>query len=250
MGVNGGEQRKTLAGSNTSCPHIVVASSIRLYREGLAASLARDSRLEAAAIVGLDEALTTVERVRPDAVVLDASTSQGLTLARQLKSADPTLPIVGFGISESAADVIGCAEAGLSGFVGQNGSVDALITVVIDALRGEFHCSPRVTTILCARLARLADHGSRAPSSLTPRELQIAGMVAEGMSNKEIAKGLRIGPTTVKNHVHNILDKLHVRRRAAIAGRVADWTLAVAGPRAQATIETMRAPAEERLAVD
>jgi two-component system nitrate/nitrite response regulator NarL len=75
-------------------------------------------------------------------------------------------------------------------------------------------------------------------------------MVAEGMSNKEIAKGLRIGPTTVKNHVHNILDKLHVRRRAAIAGRVSDWAPAVAGPRSQATTETMRAPAAEGLAVD
>jgi DNA-binding NarL/FixJ family response regulator len=138
-----------------------------------------------------------------------------------LKCADSGLPVIGFGISESATDVIGCAEAGLAGFIDQTGSVDNLVAAVGDALRGEFKCSPRVTTILCARLARLADHGDRAPASLTPRELEIAGMVAEGLSNKEIAQGLRIGPTTVKNHVHNILDKLNVRRRAAIAVRVA-----------------------------
>jgi DNA-binding NarL/FixJ family response regulator len=188
----------------------------------LAASLTRDGRLHVAAVVSLDEAGEAILRLAPDAVVVDASTSHGLALARQIKCADPTLPVIGFGISESPADVIRCAEAGIAGFIDQNGSVDSLVAVVCDALRGEFHCSPRVSKILCAHVARLADHGSRAPSSLTPREIEIAGLVAEGMSNKEIAKGLHIGPTTVKNHVHNILDKLNVRRRAAIAGRVAD----------------------------
>ena len=203
-------------------PRIVVGSSILLYREGLAASLARDQRLRVLAAVDLSDTAMAVTRMRPDALVLDASTSAGLGVAREMKIAEPSLPIIGFGISESAADVIGCAEAGLAGFIGQDGSVDDLVAAVAGALRGEFKCSPRVTTILCARLARLADRGNHAAASLTPREMEIAGMVAEGLSNKEIAQGLRIGPTTVKNHVHNILDKLNVRRRAAIAVRVAE----------------------------
>lgn len=222
MSVNGGEQRGVVVDRNGRSPHIIISSSIRLYREGLAASLKRDGRLHVVAVVSLDEAEETVLRLAPDALVLDASTSDGLALARQIKCADQTLPVVGFGISESSTDVIRCAEAGIAGFIDQNGSVDSLVAVVCDALRGEFRCSPRVTTILCAHVARLADHENRATSSLTPRELEIAGLVAEGMSNKEIAQGLHIGPTTVKNHVHNILDKLNVRRRAAIAGRVAD----------------------------
>jgi two-component system nitrate/nitrite response regulator NarL len=221
MRVNRGEQLGITKDSGR-CPRVVVASSIRLYREGLAASLARDGGLRVIAVVSLDEVTAAAKRLLPDAIVLDASTADGLSMARQLKCANLDLPVVGFGISESPGDVIGCAEAGLAGFIDQNGSVDSLVTVVCDALRGEFHCSPRVTTILCAHVARLADHGSRTSSSLTPREVEIAGLVAEGMSNKEIAQGLHIGPTTVKNHVHNILDKLNVRRRAAIAGRVAD----------------------------
>lgn len=203
-------------------PRIIVASGILLYREGLAASLSRDGRLEVVAVTDLSETLAASARLEPDAVVVDASTANGLALAKRLKSANPDLPLVGFGISETAADVIGCAEAGLVGFINHNGSIDALVKVVTDALRGEFTCSPRVTSILCARLARLADRSSQAPPSLTPREVEVAGMVAEGLSNKEIAQGLHIGPTTVKNHVHNILDKLNVRRRAAIASRVAD----------------------------
>jgi two-component system, NarL family, nitrate/nitrite response regulator NarL len=222
MSTDGLEQLDASVMRNGSEPRIVVASSIRLYREGLAASLARDGRLQLVAAVDLNEAVHTNAGLRPDAVVLDASTSAGLGVARDLKCADPALPVIGFGISETATDVIGCAEAGLAGFIDQNGSVDNLVAAVRDALKGEFKCSPKVTTILCARLARLAGHGGRSPASLTPRELEIAGMVAEGLSNKEIAQGLRIGPTTVKNHVHNILDKLNVRRRAAIASRVLD----------------------------
>lgn len=222
MSVEGREWSAAGLAHSSGIPRIIVASGILLYREGLAASLARDGRLEVVAVTDLGETLAAAARLEPDAVVLDASTAPGLALAKRLKGADPNLPLVGFGISETAADVIGCAEAGLVGFINHNGSIDELVKVVSDALRGEFTCSPRVTSILCARLARLADRSGRTPTSLTPREVEIAGMVAEGLSNKEIALGLHIGPTTVKNHVHNILDKLKVRRRAAIASRVAD----------------------------
>ena len=222
MSTGARDQLGSLLAHAATGPRIIVASSILLYREGLAASLVRDGRLKVLAAVDLSETVDAAERLRPDAVVVDASTAAGLCIARTMKCEAPALPVLGFGISESAADVISCAEAGLAGFIDQDGSVDNLVTMVGDALRGEFKCSPRVTKILCARLARLADHGGRQPASLTPRELEIAGMVAEGLSNKEIAQGLRIGPTTVKNHVHNILDKLNVRRRAAIAVRVAE----------------------------
>ena len=201
---------------------IIIASSILLYREGLAASVVRDGRLAVIGQTDLNSAPELTYRLSPDALVIDASSGEGLALARHMKAAAPGLPLVGFGITGSSTDVIGCAEAGLAGFIDQESSIDALVKVVADAVRGEFSCSPRVTSILCTRLARLAGRGTPPASSLTPRERQIAGMVAEGLSNKEIAQGLRIGPATVKNHVHNILDKLKVRRRAAIASRVLD----------------------------
>jgi DNA-binding NarL/FixJ family response regulator len=199
---------------------IIVASNIRLYREGLAASVNFDGRLEVVAQTHLAEAPAAAARLDADAIVLDASTADGRELARRARTSNPDLPLVGFGISDSAADVIACAESGLVGFIGQEGSVDALVTAVTDASRGEISCSPKITNILCSRLARLANGGASPETSLTPRELEIAGMIAEGCSNKEIAKGLSIGPATVKNHVHNILDKLHVRRRSAIFGKM------------------------------
>lgn len=73
-----------------------------------------------------------------------------------------------------------------------------------------------MSALLCARVAELATLGQQ-PETLTRREREIAMLVGEGLSNKEIAKDLSIGPSTVKNHVHNILEKLRVRRRSAIA---------------------------------
>jgi len=207
---------------SSALPRVVIAGSILLYREGLAASIASDGRLIVAGRTDLESVAKTVARLRPSAVVLDASTSKGLVAAGELKSSFPDLPLVGFGISGSPHDIIGCAEAGLAGFIDEDSSIDDLVKAVWDAVKGEFSCSPKVTTILCTRLARLAGRGPIATGSLTPREREIAGLVAEGLSNKEIAQGLRIGPATVKNHVHSILDKLNVRRRAAIAGRVAE----------------------------
>lgn len=215
--------------SSISAPsqaQVIVVSSVLLYREGLAASLVADGRLQVVSVTDPNRAIAEVTALRPDAVVFDASGEEALAMARQLKRIDDHLVLVGFGISNSAAHVVACAEAGLAGFIDENGSIDALVQTIVAALRGEFRCSPRVSAILCERLASLAsrDSPAQAPAkfSLTPREREIASLVSEGLSNKEIALDLRIGPATVKNHVHNILDKLGVRRRAAIAAKVTD----------------------------
>jgi len=206
-------------------PTVMIVSPVLLYREGLAASLEANGRLPVISVADPAHATSQATACHPDAVLFDASSEAALELARQLKQLSEQLILVGFGVSESASDVVACAEAGLDGFVDQNGSIDQLVQNVIGALHGEFRCSPRVTAILCERLANLAHANTSRPAavsspSLTPREREIASLVSEGLSNKEIALGLRIGPATVKNHVHNILDKLGVRRRATIAARV------------------------------
>lgn len=207
-------------------PKVMIVSPVLLYREGLAASLSRDRRIEVVATTDPAGAQAEALASAPDAVLLDAASEGALTMARQLKRADHNIVLVGFGISEAAAAAVACVEAGLAGFIDEEGSIDALVNTTLSALRGEFHCSPRMTAHLCERLAALANANTAgllaAAHSLTPRERQIASLVSNGLSNKEIALGLRIGPATVKNHVHNILDKLGVRRRAAIAARVSE----------------------------
>lgn len=198
-------------------PRVVVASPVVLYREGLAASLARDGRLAVIAKAATADVLAAVAAHQPDAVLVDASSDDGLAVVRALHAADPATRIIGFGISGGSCSLLACAEAGCCAFVDSDGTIADLVDAVLGALRGELRCTPRLAAMLCDRLSQRVGDRPAATASLTAREREVAALVVEGRSNKEIAIDLSIGPATVKNHVHNILDKLHVARRAAIA---------------------------------
>src|SRR5439155_827652 len=101
-------------------------------------------------------------------------------------------------------------------------SIDDLVTVIESVARGEAICSPRVAAGLLRRVAALAaGHGGDLPrAQLTNREREIVRLIDNGLSNKEIARALGIEVATVKNHVHNILEKLQVHRRGEAAARV------------------------------
>lgn len=202
-------------------PCVLVVSDVILYREGVARGLELAGRHRVAATSAEDSALATLTCSHVDVVLLDASDVSALHTAQTLRDAHPTLPVVGFGICNDDAS-LACAEAGLRGFVGRNGSIADLIETIDRALTGEVYCSSRLAAMLCDRVALLA-RGERqisTSSPLTPRELEIAELVGEGLSNKEIALQLKIGPATVKNHIHSILEKLAVARRSGIAARL------------------------------
>lgn len=201
-------------------PSVLIVSDVLLYREGLASTLRSDGRLRAVGAVRTDAALVATSAWSPQVILLDVSASGALGLAKSARWVDPAPRVIGFAISTDAA-LIACAEAGLAGFVGSDGSVDEIVAAVDHALRGELVCSPRQVALLRDRLADLAGERSPAGALMTRRQREIARLVADGLSNKEIALDLRIGPATVKNHVHNILDKLGVKRRGAIAAHLA-----------------------------
>ena len=211
------DSTKEISSSLVGGPRVVIASDVLLYREGLDASIRRDGRLQVIDVVHSHDLPDVIVQKHPEVVLLDAAMAHGLTLARTIRLRAPDIRIVGFGISGSTEQLIACAESGLTAFVDSEGSIDELVEAVRGALKGELTCSPQLAALLCERLATLAS--ARDPSSqpLTRREHQVAMLIGEGLSNKEIAIDLKIGAATVKNHVHNILEKLKVRRRTAIA---------------------------------
>jgi two-component system nitrate/nitrite response regulator NarL len=196
-------------------PRVVIVSDVLLYRQGLEASLTRDARVEVVGVVATKDAFEAISMQLPDVVLLDGAATECLALARTLRAQLPKIPLVGFGISGGAERLVDCAQCGLVAFVDSSASAADLANAALGALRGELDCSPEVSALLCERLAHYASVGLE-PESLTRREREIALLIGEGLSNKEIAKDLKIGPSTVKNHVHNILDKLRVRRRSAV----------------------------------
>jgi two-component system, NarL family, nitrate/nitrite response regulator NarL len=229
-------QRATLRGANgrsdSLCPRLVIVSDVLLYRQGLEASLAKDGRVEVVGVTSTDDALPLLSTRLPDIVLIDGGGSECLALARALRSQLPTIRLVGFGISGGAEKLVDCAQCGIAAFVDSNASASDLADAAIAALNGELACSPKVSALLCERLAHYATAGQEA-EGLTRREREIAVLIGEGLSNKEIAKDLKIGPSTVKNHVHNILEKLRVRRRAGIAHQLSAFRWDIRSPAAE-----------------
>src|SRR3954447_18333499 len=202
---------------------VLVVSDVLLYREGLTASLKSEAGLEVIDAISGSGAIAQVQVLAPDIMLLDASLRDSLALAREVRCLTPGVRVVGFGVTMAEGGILACAEAGLAGFVGTDGTVEELVTAIERAMRGELLCPPRIVARLFDRVAELArDYGpaDAAEPVLTRREQQIAQLIREGLSNKEIAAELRIGPATVKRYVHNLLEKFQVQRRSAIAARV------------------------------
>lgn len=198
---------------------VLVISDILLHREGVASGLAALPDVDVVACGPAADALRLLRQHRPRAVLIDVPGPAALALVPRLRSAAAGVALVGFGIGDDDLELAG-AEAGLTGFVGRNGTLADLAAAVVQALAGDLACSPRMAALMCRRLAELAARPAASGGGLSPREAQVARLVADGLSNKEIALALAIGPATVKNHVHNILEKLALRRRSAIAARL------------------------------
>jgi DNA-binding NarL/FixJ family response regulator len=211
---------------------IVVAGDIRLYRDGVAQHLGRDPRFSVVGVADNRAALATVTReMAPEMVIIDMAMHESLVAVRDLMRDMPNASVVALTVPEQEAAVLACAEAGIAAYVLRNGSLEDLTRAIESASLGESIVSPRMAASLMRRVATLA--ADRAPppmmDELTTREREIVALLAEGLSNKQIAGRLNIELATAKNHVHRILEKLHVSRRGEIAARLrrdvraSDW---------------------------
>ena len=206
-------------------PRLLIVSGVRLYREGLAQLIGRNEDFEVVgALATPPESQDEIDRLGADVILLDIATAGSYAAARRLTKTCVVPPVVALGVLDSDAEVIACTEAGAVGYVTREGSLEELVAVVQSAARGELICSPRVAGSLARRLATLAGETAEAQSRsrLSRREREVAALIGEDLSNKEIAMRLSIEVATVKNHVHNLLEKLRVHRRseAASAARV------------------------------
>jgi two-component system nitrate/nitrite response regulator NarL len=210
------------SGASGEPPRVFILSDVRLLREGLAVLLPRAGSVVVVGTGPASEAVELVTKLKPDILLLDANLNDLLDRTQQVRQAASGIKIVAFALDEVDEELIACAEAGACAFVGRDGSYQDLLRAIDDACRGEFSVSPHHTALLLGRIAELAGRGAQQSGSatLTRREREILPLIERGLSNKEIARHLSIGPATIKNHVHNILEKMQLRRRGEIAVRV------------------------------
>ena len=201
---------------------IAIITNIRLYREGLADVLGRQGIEVVGTAAAGPEGVSCVRTSMPDVALLDIAIPDGAPTVRALADSAPGVRVVALGVPETDGPVLACAEAGVAGFVHRDGSLEDLVDTLRRVDRGEVLCSPKIIGSLFRRVAELAAHSLPAVGRLTQRELEILGLIDQGLSNKEIARRLTIELSTVKNHVHSILKKLQVRRRAEAAAWARD----------------------------
>jgi two-component system, NarL family, nitrate/nitrite response regulator NarL len=202
---------------------ILVAIGVRLYREGLSEMLGRHEGFKVVALAAdHNAALEQSYELQPDIVFLDVSMPDGLRLVHELHAVALHAAVVATAVAETDEQIVACAEAGVAGFVTRDQSLAEAVRVLESVACGESPCSPRTAAALLRRVGVLSAQREPPgpPDGLTARESEIAGLIARGRSNKEIARELYIEISTVKNHVHHILEKLGVGGRAEAAARV------------------------------
>jgi two-component system nitrate/nitrite response regulator NarL len=216
----GSDSRKP---SPESMIEVLIVSDVRLYRDGLAQMIARAEFVEVVGTAATArEGLEAVAAISPSVVLVNVAMRDGIPFARAIRTSDPAVKVVALAVPDDEQDVIAWAEAGAAGFVTAEQSLSDLVAAVEGAARGEVSCPPWLAGVLLRRVNALAQRAPREDraSTLTSREFEIAGLIERGLSNREIASELFIEVTTVKNHVHKILEKLSIHRRADVAARI------------------------------
>jgi DNA-binding NarL/FixJ family response regulator len=203
---------------------IAVVHRNRLFRESLAYALSQDSAISLCRhISGLEQIPRNWDGPCPDIVLVEMADVSRTFLMRvsNLRSECPGCRIIMLDVPECDETVLGCIEvAGATGYVMDNGSLEDVFHTIRSAMSGETLCPPRLANLVFSRVSELSRQIAmthfQSSKSLTRREQVIVSAIEKGLSNKEIAVQLGIEVSTVKNHVHNILDKLkqHDRQSA------------------------------------
>lgn len=192
-----------------------------LFRMGLSELLERRGIEVVAAVGDCEQGIKWVEEKAPDVVLLDMRmpTMSGLEVLQELRRRQVSMPVVILTTSREEADVVSALQSGARGYLLKDMEPDDLIKAMNDIVAGQTVVAPELTIVLAKAVqGEAADEpNQRSLAELTPRELEILCHLAEGQSNKVIARNLGISDGTVKLHVKAILRKLDVHSRVEAA---------------------------------
>jgi two-component system NarL family response regulator len=199
---------------------VVICDDHALFRRGLAMVLEEEPGI---AVVGEAEdgeaAVAAAEELAPDVILMDVRMPKlsGIEATKAIAERAPATRIVMLTVSDEEEDLYEAVKAGAAGYLLKEISIEEVAGAIRSVLGGESLITPSMASKLLTEFSNLskraeAKQGMPSPR-LTGRELEVLKLVAQGMSNKEIASELYISENTVKNHVRNILEKLHLHSR-------------------------------------
>jgi len=191
---------------------VVIADDHPIMRTGLAALFETEPELTVVASVGtVDEAVAAAEREQPDVVLMDlqfAGEFRGAGATARIRARPRPPAVLVLTNYDTDVDIVAAIEAGAAGYLLKDAPPDELLGAVRAAAEGRSALAPAVASRLITRV--------REPhATLSLRELEVLGLVAEGRSNTQIARQLHLSETTVKSHLAHIYPKLQVTSRTA-----------------------------------
>jgi len=204
---------------------VLVVDDHALFRRGIVTVLTNQENISVVgeAVNGL-EALEKAAELAPDVIVMDLNMPQcsGLEATQALQAKMPQVNILVLTVSDNEADLFAAIKFGATGYILKNTEPEELVQAIHHIAQGGVIISPVMAIKLLAefmssgadaRAKKTADE----EANLSPREDEVLRLVAQGATNKEIAESLYISENTVKTHLRNIMDKLHLANRSQAA---------------------------------
>lgn len=204
---------------------IIVIEDNRLLRDGISAILRKQPDMVIAASVGNGEnILTLIGKFQPEIVLLDLGlrSRNSLEVVKLIKQHSAEVKIIVMDLIPIQNDVFEFVQAGVSGFTLKDADITEFLKTIRSVLKGERVLPSNLIGSLFSQIVEHAVNGSK-PSviiesvRMTKRERQVILLIADGLTNKEIAQKLHLSTYTVKSHIHNILEKLSLHTRVQIA---------------------------------
>ncbi len=199
---------------------VLIVDDHAVFRRGIQQILEAEDDIE---VVGEasdgEEGLLKAEETMPDVVLMDVKmpNRSGIETARAMKETNPNAKILMLTVSDEESDLYEAIKAGASGYLLKEISIEEVANAVRAVHLGQSLISPSMASKLLSEFQTMVQKGTDRPGAptpkLTPRELEVLKLVATGSNNRDIAKELFISENTVKNHVRNILEKLHLHSR-------------------------------------
>ncbi|MBI1277433.1 MAG: response regulator [Anaerolineaceae bacterium] len=206
----------------TNPVNILIADDHSVVRAGLRALLERQGRFRVIAEASTgEEAIAKAQELRPDVAVLDVRMPgvSGIEACRQIVTSVPTCRVI---ILTSYAEdelLFAAIQAGASGYVLKRIGDNELVLAVDRVSRGEGMLDPSMTAAVFTEMRKAGEANNAAAfSALTAQELIVLALVADGLTNRQIAMKMYLGEGTVRNYVSSVLSKINVANRAEAAG--------------------------------
>ncbi len=201
---------------------IVIHTPIRILGEGLGACLRQRTEFSTVATVtDLDGLRGVLAGTTVQIALVDVTQGIDLEKVRTIAAEFPSVNLVALGLREQRQEVIHCGRAGFVGYISRDAGIDSLCDAMLDIATGRLNCSAEISGGLLRALFKMEPvQEERSCDRLTRREGEVLRLLGRGLSNKEIAHELSLSTATIKHHVHGVLEKLKVPRRALAVRRI------------------------------